>query len=159
VELVSDKDVEAAVVPGLERAVSKSKGIEFGSMLHQFGADFTANPYSPSVRKLLLEINPNVKDRLPKRRSRKRTGQTQSAEQPPSAEAEASGTEGKKPTRRNKASKGKQPPARAAKKRPAAPAKKPAASKPKPSVAGPTSKTGTSRKSSASAGLSKRKPR
>ena len=34
-------------MPGLERAIAKSKGVEFGSLLHQFGADFSANPYSP----------------------------------------------------------------------------------------------------------------
>ncbi len=69
VELVTDKDVKAGIVPGLERAVSKANGIEFGSMLHQLGADFTANPYSPSVRKILLQINLDVKDQLPKRRA------------------------------------------------------------------------------------------
>ena len=36
-DLVTDKDAAAGVVPGLERAVSKSKGIEFGSLLHQLG--------------------------------------------------------------------------------------------------------------------------
>jgi len=71
-DLLTDKDVEAGTVPGLERAVSKAKGIEFGSMLHQFGADFTANPYSPAVREVLLQIDPGCKDRLPKRRTGKK---------------------------------------------------------------------------------------
>ncbi len=70
-DLVSEKDARAGVVPGLERAVTKSKGISFGSILHQFGADFSANPYSPAIRKVLLEINPEVKDQLPKRRAAK----------------------------------------------------------------------------------------
>ena len=39
-DLVTDKDVTAGVVPGLERAVAKSKGVEFGSMLHELGADY-----------------------------------------------------------------------------------------------------------------------
>ena len=58
-DLVTDKDVAAGVVPGLERAVAKSKGIEFGSLLHELGADFSANPYSPHVREILLQINPD----------------------------------------------------------------------------------------------------
>ncbi|MEN6451822.1 MAG: hypothetical protein ABFC96_15130, partial [Thermoguttaceae bacterium] len=37
-DLVSDKDADAGVVPGLERAVPKSKGVEFGSLLHELGA-------------------------------------------------------------------------------------------------------------------------
>lgn len=67
-QLVTDKDVAAWQVPGLERAIPKSKGIEFGSMLHQLGADFTANPYSPYVHEILLAVDPTAKERLPKRR-------------------------------------------------------------------------------------------
>jgi len=68
-ELISDKDLAAATVPGLERAVSKSKGIEFASLLHQLGADLTLNPYSPAVRGLLLEIHPEAGPNLPRRRA------------------------------------------------------------------------------------------
>ena len=67
-DLVTDKDVAAGVVPGLERAVAKSKGVEFGSLLHEFGADFSANPYSSAVREILLQIDPECESRLPKRR-------------------------------------------------------------------------------------------
>ncbi|HEY4761379.1 MAG TPA: hypothetical protein VIH42_12430 [Thermoguttaceae bacterium] len=67
-DLVTDKDIASGVVPGLERAIAKSKGVEFGSLLHQLGADFSANPYSPNMRSILLEINPGVQSRLPKRR-------------------------------------------------------------------------------------------
>ena len=49
-DLVTDKDVAAGVVPGLERAIPKSKGMEFGSLLHELGADFSANPYSSPPR-------------------------------------------------------------------------------------------------------------
>jgi len=68
-ELVTDKDVAAWQVPGLERAIPKSKGIEFGSLLHQLGADFTANPFNPLVREVLAAVHPGAKERLPKRRS------------------------------------------------------------------------------------------
>lgn len=67
-DCISDAEAAARAVPGLERAISKAKGIEFGSLLHQLGADFTANPFSPVVREILLEVNPDAKQRLPKRR-------------------------------------------------------------------------------------------
>ena len=47
---------------------AKNKGVEFGSLLHQLGADFTANPFSPQVRDLLLQIEPEAKSRFPQRR-------------------------------------------------------------------------------------------
>lgn len=68
VRLISDEDLQKGSVPGLERAIPKNKGTEFGSLLHQLGADFTANPYSPSLHQILLEIDPEIRDRLPRRR-------------------------------------------------------------------------------------------
>jgi endonuclease-3 len=70
-DLVTDKDAEQGAVPGLERAIPKSKGVEFASLLHQFGADFTANPFSPAVRDILLQIEPSAKERFPHRRAPK----------------------------------------------------------------------------------------
>lgn len=70
VGVVEPEDVKAHAaysVPGLERTIPKNKGIEFGSLLHQLSADVVASPYSPSVHKILLEINPSAKERLPKR--------------------------------------------------------------------------------------------
>ena len=58
-------------VPGLERAISKSQGIEFASLLHQFGVDFANTPFSPRVRSLVLDIAPDAKERLPKRGAKK----------------------------------------------------------------------------------------
>lgn len=71
-DFVSEDDAAAGAVPGLERAISKSKGVEFGSLLHQLGADFTANPYSPALHEILLAVNPEAQSRLPKRRSPKK---------------------------------------------------------------------------------------
>ena len=68
VDFVSDKDVAAGEVPGLERAVSKSKGVEVGSLLHHLGADFTATPFAPQVRDILLQIDPEASKRFPQRR-------------------------------------------------------------------------------------------
>jgi endonuclease III len=72
VDLVGEQDVLSVVVPGLDRAIAKTRGIEFGSLLHQFGADFVANPYAPALHRILVEIDPSAGDRLPKRRSRRR---------------------------------------------------------------------------------------
>lgn len=65
--LASDQDQTAHSVPGLERAIPKNKGVEFGSLAHQLAAEMIANPYSPALHKVLLEIAPDAKDRLPKR--------------------------------------------------------------------------------------------
>ena len=69
---VSEKEAAAASVPGLERAIPKTKGLEFGSLLHQMSAELTASPFSQKVRGILLEISPDCKDRLPKRVDKKK---------------------------------------------------------------------------------------
>ena len=102
-EMVSEKDMAGGVVPGLERAIQKSKGIEFGSLLHQFGADFSANPYSPKVRGIILEINPAVQSRLPKRR--KESQLRKKALPGPQAEMPAKSKRAQKPARSEKAKK------------------------------------------------------
>ncbi len=131
-ELITDKDVPSGVVPGLERAVTKAKGIEFGSMLHQLGADFVANPYSPAVREILLQIDPDCRDRLPRRRAAKKVKKKQ-AEQ---VDAKASAASSRKSFASHK-------------KKGADDATMPKSKKPAPSSKGKT----------VSKGISKRKPR
>lgn len=67
VGVVSDAEAAKGTVPGLERIVPKSKGAEVGSMLHLLGVEMHRSPYGPTIRKLLLEIEPDAKDNLPKR--------------------------------------------------------------------------------------------
>jgi endonuclease III len=67
VGVISDDEFAKGIVPGLERAVPKNKGTEVGSLLHQLGVEVGRNPYGPNARKLMLEIDPNAKDRLPKK--------------------------------------------------------------------------------------------
>jgi hypothetical protein len=67
---INDAEMRQQDVPGLERAIPKSKGVEFGSLLHQLGAEMIAGPYAPGLHKVLLEIAPDAKDRLPKRPSK-----------------------------------------------------------------------------------------
>ncbi len=72
VGLASEEDVAAGTVPGLDRAVPKNSGVEFGALLHQLGADFATSPYSPALHGILLEIEPKAKENLPSRRGPKR---------------------------------------------------------------------------------------
>jgi endonuclease-3 len=164
-DLVSEKDMETGAVPGLERAVAKNKGVEFGSLLHQFAADFVANPYVANVQKILLQIDPDVADRLPKRRPKAKAEASGTAPQTPAAKAEADtkaadrvGEEEKAKTRRKKKAEAETlppvpPPAEATSE---AKAKKKSAPARKGVEAEATEHL---TKKSAMAGLSKRKPR
>ncbi|MEZ6118183.1 MAG: hypothetical protein R3C28_16660 [Pirellulaceae bacterium] len=67
VGVISEEEWAKGLAPGLERAVSKSNGHEFASLLHQMGAMLVASPFSSQLKKLLLEIEPDAKARLPKR--------------------------------------------------------------------------------------------
>lgn len=167
VELISRKDVQAGVVPGLERAISKAKGIEFGSMLHQLGADLTANPYSPPLRNILLEINPDCADRLPKRRAPKPVQKKPPTEQPEPAQPKPSHTPQKKttPEEKKKAAGGKRAsaaphkPSSAAGKKPAATNKKNSSLPEETAAAKTPPDTAGKKKKSASERLAQRKPR
>jgi endonuclease III len=83
--VIDEAEAKKNIVPGMERAVSKSKGIEFGSLLHQVGADFHASPHSTKVRAILLEIDPEAKDRFPKRG--KKAEEVAATAPPPAAES------------------------------------------------------------------------
>jgi len=63
--IASAAEVQSGNVTGLERAIPKNKGIEFGSLLHQLGADYVAAPHSPNVKKILTSIYPQAV--IPKR--------------------------------------------------------------------------------------------
>lgn len=157
--LVTPHDKATHSVPGLERAIPKNKGIEFSSLAHQLGADMTAGPYSPALHKILLEIAPDAKERLPKRPPK-----TAKPAEPEKAKARA----GEKPgAAAEKAAPAEKPAAR-----PAEPAKAAAKAKtaptPKKAEPGKKGRDGAAKESSdrkgekkksAAAGLSKRKPR
>jgi endonuclease III len=172
-DLVTDKDVVAGAVPGLERAMAKAKGIEFGSLLHELGADYSANAYSPSIRDILLQIAPECESRLPKRRADRPARKTHeppaqpdkpgksSGAASPSAEAKPKASAStEKPAARKKpvdAGSPSTPPISApSKKKPATPHEPPA----KPAAAEKSlPRTTAPKKRPASEGLSKRKPR
>jgi endonuclease III len=159
-DLVTDKDVTAGEVPGLERAIAKSKGAEFGSLLHQFGADFSTNPYSPSIRGVLLEINPESQNRLPKRRIAPESRKKPAEQAAPGGKAAAKAAQP-----REKTGGRKKPPPTPAEPPPAASKKGRRKSAPtaEPPVQAaekiPARESAQSKKKSISEGLAKRKPR
>ncbi|HYW78520.1 MAG TPA: hypothetical protein VE890_03050 [Thermoguttaceae bacterium] len=157
VDMITDKDVKAGAAPGLERAIAKAKGVEFGSVLHQLGADFTANPYSPAVRKILLEINPDIKDQLPKRRARKQPKEPQPAKTTTKKDTSGKAPAATKSQKQTAAKKTAARPSSKAKKATASTAKKASSAKKKPTE---KASSGTKKKGkSTTKGLSKRKPR
>ena len=70
--IVSEDEAQKGRVPGLERTIAKSKGIEFFVLIHQLAVDFANTPFSSKVREKLLQINPDAKERFPKRASKKK---------------------------------------------------------------------------------------
>jgi hypothetical protein len=67
--LISEAEADKGQVPGLERAIPKNKGVEFGSLLQQIGADFRASPGSSKLKGILAEVDPDYRDRLVKRQA------------------------------------------------------------------------------------------
>jgi len=157
VGVISESEAAKKAVPGLERAVPKIRGFETGSLLHQLGVELYRSPYGPTIRKLLLEIEPKCKDRLPKRPSKKGEAE-QSA--PPEVEVEPEKTK-KVKTSEKAAAKTAQPVKKKTVAKKAAPSKskpekktaqKKVAKKKTKSLSKPKKKTSKKR-------LAKRKPR
>ncbi len=70
-DLVTDKDIAHAQVPGLERAIPKNKGVEFFSLVHQLSAALFASPFSNDLRNMVIEVDVEAKNRFPKRGAKK----------------------------------------------------------------------------------------
>lgn len=105
-DLASDKEAEKGNVVGLDRAIPKSQGKDFGSLLHQFAVDFAASPFSNSLRSILLAIDPDCKDRFPKRQTRKKVVKSPAADKPEAKKTTKTGssTDAKKKTAKSGAS-------------------------------------------------------
>lgn len=141
-DVITETEAAAGQVPGLERAVPKSKGAEVGGLMHQLGVEVGKSPYGQTARKRLLAIDPSCKDRLPKRPAKpeppkkpepakekatpKPPAPAKNAPKPPAKPAAA-----KKPAATKKAPPAKSPPA-TKKASPKKAAKKPAAKPPAP---------------------------
>ncbi len=150
--IASANEVESGNVTGLERAIPKNKGSEFGSLLHQLAADYVAAPHSPQVKKIITANHPQAV--IPKRTAKSEAAKDQAAS------ADRKPEKGKPP----KESLHKTEPADASK--PAAsgkPAEKTRPVKPqKPLKAAgkqPAPRAASAKKKSPSRQLAKRKPR
>jgi endonuclease III len=86
-EIINSAEADKKSVPGVERAIPKNKGIEFGSLLQQFALDMQSHPKSQPVQGVLKDLGVSYKSK-PKVEPRK-------VEPPPSSSAKKS--EPKKP--------------------------------------------------------------
>ena len=66
--LTTRAEYDSGKVTGLERIIGKKSGVEFSSLLHQFGIEVLTNLHGNTVRKVVQAVNPAaLKDRMPKR--------------------------------------------------------------------------------------------
>jgi hypothetical protein len=147
VGVIDEKEQNKHAVPGLERAVPKKQGIEYGSLLHQLGAELFRSPYSPEVRDLLLSINPDAQPRLPKRQRKKKPVAKTPDEPAPKPKVADKAQEKAKTVKKSKTKKAapKSPPAKRAEK--------------KKAISSKSATKKSSPKKSTSKQLAKRKPR
>ena len=146
--IIDEKEAGKHSVPGLERAISKNKGVEFFSVVHQLAVAFMKSPFNNDVRGIILDIDAEAQSRFPKRTRKK-------AE--PAATAKKSKATAAKPVKKaaKKAATKKAPVKKTATKK--APAKKVAKKVTK--KAKPSKKTPVKKKKSPTKRLSKKKPR
>ncbi|MGL4512407.1 MAG: hypothetical protein ACRCT8_04895 [Lacipirellulaceae bacterium] len=170
-DIISEAERGKHVVPGLERAIPKNKGAEAFSLLHQLGVEVGKSPYGPGAKKVLLEIDPACKDRLPKKPAPPIEQKPVAPPAPLVALAPAKGpakspakgaakAEPAKPTAKDAAGKDKQPPASIPMKANAKPAKgdAPAAAQKKPDTGKPDAAKPPAEKASSAAKAPPAKP-
>jgi hypothetical protein len=63
-EIASQPEAASGKVPGLERAIPKSKGIEFSGLLHQAAVDLNKNTKDKQARNMLDAVNKGSSTRL-----------------------------------------------------------------------------------------------
>jgi endonuclease III len=60
-EIITQAEAEKNSVPGLERAIPKNRGVEFGSLLQQFAIELQLHPKSAPVQSVLKDIGVTLK--------------------------------------------------------------------------------------------------
>ena len=60
-EILTQAEAEKKSLPGVERAIPKNKGFEFGALLHQFAVEFQQNPKNASVLAVFKELGVSPK--------------------------------------------------------------------------------------------------
>ncbi|MDO4859028.1 MAG: hypothetical protein Q4A17_13920, partial [Thermoguttaceae bacterium] len=66
--IIKLEDVDEREVTGLNRAITKSQGLEFASLLHQLAAAFVVNPEAKKILTFLQGFAPDYRTRMPRRR-------------------------------------------------------------------------------------------
>ncbi|MCY2984911.1 MAG: hypothetical protein NTY15_14910 [Planctomycetota bacterium] len=63
-EIITAAEAEKRSLPGVERAIPKNKGFEFGSLLHQFAVEFQQNPKNTDVLAVFKDmgVSPKAKE-------------------------------------------------------------------------------------------------
>ncbi len=110
VGVIDEKEAAKNQAPGLERAIPKSKAVEFFSTVHQLAVAWLHGPFNKDLRDILLTIDPDAQSRFPKRTRPSRPEPAREKPEP-AAEKAAAETEKGKPAREEKktvAAKGKE---------------------------------------------------
>jgi endonuclease III len=127
--IISEEEVVSGHVTGLERTIPKSQGVEFASSVHQFAVAFLKSPFNTRIRESILKINPDAKDRFPKRNTKKVAPEEAPGDLPaePTKVEEPSVSESQKPAPKKKMTKPtvKKPASAADKKKTGRPTKDP----------------------------------
>ena len=62
-EIITQAEAEKKILPGVERAIPKTKGAEFASLLHQFATEFHQHPKNAAVLAVFNELGVTQKVR------------------------------------------------------------------------------------------------
>ncbi len=71
-DILTQAEAEKKSLPGAERAIAKSKGFEFGSLLHQFAIEFHQNPKNAAVVAVFKELGVSPKAKVVEKPSPKK---------------------------------------------------------------------------------------
>jgi len=63
-ELLTAAEASKGVLPGVERAIPKNKGLEFASLLHQFAVEYATDFHHPIVNSVFKEMGVSNKTRV-----------------------------------------------------------------------------------------------
>jgi endonuclease-3 len=116
--IASEAETTGHHITGLERTISKSQGVEFFACVHQFAVAFLSSPFNTKIREQILKLNPDAKDRFPKRGAKKREDET------PAEPTPAAGGDDQTKTARGRGGEGERKDAKQPSKKPAEPAKR-----------------------------------
>ena len=64
-DLLTQPELEKGILPGVERAIAKNKGIEFATLLHQFAVDHAASYKNPLVVAVFKDLGMTSKPKAP----------------------------------------------------------------------------------------------